>query len=196
MKDFNIITQVLLPVLFAVGVFAGYFLRWFFAGKKLRETEDRIKTLVESAQKEADTRKKEAELQSKDLMIKLRQDFERETKDRREEALAIEKRLLQKEENLDKRVDLLEKKEKDINNRLAVLHENEDKIKKKTEELNKLIEEEKIRLQKISSMTEEDARKLLLSRVDEDLLQEKAQRVRKMEDEIRESADKKARQVI
>ena len=52
-------------------------------------------------------------------MLKLRQDFEKETKERREELSSAEKRILQKEENLDKRVDLLEKKEKDIHNRLG-----------------------------------------------------------------------------
>ncbi|MCK5014741.1 MAG: ribonuclease Y, partial [Candidatus Omnitrophica bacterium] len=64
------------------------------------------------------------------------------------------------------------------------------------ENLNKLIEEEKQRLQKISSMNEEEAKKLLLSRVDEDLLQEKALRIRQAEEEIKDTVDKKARTII
>ena len=111
----NIYMQSLMAFLFfAVSFFTGYILRWFFAGKKLRETEHKAKLLMDSAKHEAEHRKKEVELQGKDLLIKLRQDFEKETEDRRKDVLVNEKRLQQKEENLEKRVDLLELKEKDI----------------------------------------------------------------------------------
>ncbi len=197
LHESNIYSQsVGLFLLFCLVFFAGYFLRWFFAEKKLKEAQYKAKELIESASKEVEARKKEAELHGKDLMIKLRQDFERETKQRREETAVMEKRLLQKEENLDKRVDLLEKKEKDINHRLEGLQASEDKTRRQTEELNKLIEEEKQRLQKISSLTEDEAKKLLLSRVDEELVAEKASRVRKNEEEIKEDAEKKARVII
>lgn len=193
----NVYAQSILLSALAVGMFlAGYMVRWFFAGKKLRESEEKSKDLIEKARKEADQRKKEAELYGKDLSLKLRQDFEREVKDRRDEALNTEKRLLQKEENLDKRVDLLEKKEKDILARLADVQNKEKDLLKKNEDLEKLLKEEKERLQTIASMTQEEAKNLLLSRLDADLLHEKAQKIRKAEDEIKESSDKKARQII
>lgn len=183
--------------LFMVGMFlAGYIVRWVFAGKRLKAAEQKAKELLNSAQHEVDSRKKEIEIQSKETVIKLRQDFEQETKTRREEMASSEKRILQKEENLEKRLDLLDKKEKDINSRLSVVQEAEERIKGKTDELNKLIEEEKSKLQKISSLTEEEAKKLLLSRVDEELLQEKAVRIKKMEEDIKDNAEKKAREII
>lgn len=190
------IRSVVIFIFFVGSFFAGYLLRWFFASRKLREAEEKAKNLVKSASSEAESRKKEIELQGKDLMIKLRQDFEAETKERREEILAGEKRIQQKEENLEKRVDLLERKEKDINARLAKLQEDEKANEGRTKELNGLIQEEKQRLQKIALMSEEDAKKLLLSRVDEELLQEKAIRIRSAEEEIKDTADKKARQII
>ena len=196
-EDMNIYAQSVVGfVVFVAVFFSGYLLRWFFAGRKLKAAEIKSKILMESAKKDAENRKKETELQGKDLMIQLRQDFEVETKERREEIVAGEKRLQQKEENLDKRVDLLEHKEKDFNNRLQELQKNEASVQGKNEELNKLIAEEKQQLQKISSMTEEDAKNLLLSRIDEDLLQEKATRIRQMEEEIKDSVDKKARNII
>ena len=103
------IQSVVIWLLFAGVFFSGYLLRWFFAGKKIKSAEMRAKTLTDSAQKDAEHRRKEAELQGKDLMIKLRQDFERETKARREEGAASEKRLQQREENLDKRLDALQR---------------------------------------------------------------------------------------
>ncbi|MBN1869326.1 MAG: ribonuclease Y [Candidatus Omnitrophica bacterium] len=196
-NETNIYTQSVIGwLLFAVVFFAGYLIRWFFAGKRIKEAEAKAKALTSTAQKDAENRRKEVELQGKDLIIKLRQDFERETKERREEILSNEKRLQQREENLDKRLDLLEKKEKDINSRLEELKNKEANAQGKTEELEKLIGEEKQRLQKISSMNEEEAKSLLLSRVDEDLLQEKAARIRQMEEEVRDTVDKKARNII
>ncbi len=187
---------VILSVGVVVGILAGYFLRSFFAGKKLKEAQKTANALMESAKKDVESRKNQIDLQSKELVIKLRQDFERETKERREEILAAEKRILQKEENLDKRVDLLEKKEKDVSVRLAGVQESEQKLQNKSKELEKLIEEEKQKLQHISSLSQEEAKKLLLARVDEEILHEKATRIRKMEEEIKDTSDKKARHII
>ncbi|MCB9771538.1 MAG: ribonuclease Y [Candidatus Omnitrophica bacterium] len=177
-------------------VLAGWFLRWFFANKNLRVAEERAKSLTEFATREAESRKKEAELAAKDLLLRVRQDFEKETKDRREEVSNAEKRILQKEENLERRVDLLEKKEKDISVRSAAVRQEEEAIKAKNDELEKLIDEEKKRLQTIAMMSQDEAKQLLLSRVDQDLLQEKATRIRRMEEEIKENVDKTARNII
>lgn len=196
-SEINIYVQSAVLSISAILIFfAGYLLRWFFAGKRLREAEEKAKSLLNNAEKETETKKKELELQGKDMMIKLRQDFERETKDRREELNAAEKRIVQKEENLDKRVDLLEKKEKDINARLGILHENEEKIKTKNTELTRLIAEEKERLQKVASLSQEEAKKLLLSRLDEELVQEKAVRLKRMEEEIKDTSEKQAREIV
>src|SRR6185503_1226234 len=131
-QDINIYAQSVTYSVFAIVIFfAGYLLRWFFAGKKLQEAQNKAKSLLADAEKETESKKKEIELQSKDMMIKLRQDFERETKDRREELVVAEKRILQKEENLEKRVDLLEKKEKDLTGRLTQLQDSEESIKKR-----------------------------------------------------------------
>jgi ribonuclease Y len=181
----------------AIGIFfSGYLLRWFFAGKRSKEAEQKAKNIVDGAKQEVDSKRKEAELEAKDLAIKVRQDFEKEIKDRREETSSNEKRIGQKEGNLDKRVDLLEKKEKDIDQRLVSLQDKEKDVITKGEDLTQLIGEEKQRLQKISSMTEEDAKRLLLSRLDEELLHEKAVRIRRAEEEIKASSEKTARTII
>jgi len=102
-NELSIYTQSVVSwLVFVIVFFSGYLLRWFFAGKKLKSAEGKARQLTDSAKKDADNRRKEAELQGKDLMIKLRQDFETETKGRREEIMAGEKRLQQKEENIDK----------------------------------------------------------------------------------------------
>lgn len=196
-EEANILSQsVTLSVIVIISVLAGYLLRWYFSNKKLRDAQAMAKDIVDQAKRESDNRKKEIELHGKDMMIKLRQEFEDETRERRDEATALEKRLLQKEENLDKRVDLLERKEKDIEDRAGKLKTDEDRVSAKVSELDGLIEQEKQRLQKISSMTEEEAKKLLLSRIDEEILGEKAQRIRSMEEQIKDNVDKKAREIL
>ncbi len=195
--DMPILMKTIVFVVYStILVIFGYFFSRLFVNKKVQDAQGKAKDLLESTSREIDNRKKEAELAGKDLMIKLRQDFERETKDRREELMTSEKRILQKEENLDKRVDLLEKKEKDISSRITQLHSNEEILQKKNETLSQVIEQEKQQLQKISSLTPEEAKQLLLDRLEDDLTKEKATRIREMEEEINDNVDKTARNII
>ena len=160
------------------GAALGFILSRFIMDKKLREAQKGAAGIRDLAIREAETIRKEAELSAKDLLIKLRNDFEKETKERRDEISAVEKRIAQREENLDKRVDLLEKKEKDINVRLDSLREKETHVHSREEELQKLIAEEKSRLHSISALSPEEAKKILLGRLDQELLNEKATRIR------------------
>ncbi len=185
-----------ITVAFVVGGGLGILWRTYFANKRIQEAEEKAQKLKEFAEREAMSHRKEAEIASKDMLIKLRQEFERETKGRREELATLEKRLHQKEENIDKRVDLLEKKEKDIEARTVAVREKEDALGQKEKELVSLVDEEKRRLQEMSSMTSEQAKALLLSRVDEELAQEKATRIRQAEDEIKERSEKTAQHIL
>jgi len=126
----------------------------------------------------------------------MRQDFERETKDRRLEITNLEKRLTQKEENIDRRLDLLETKEKEINTRVQNLVKQEEGIKAKETQLVGIIAEEKERLQRIASLSAEEAKQILLNRLSEELGNEKAVLIKKQEEDIRSTADKKAREII
>jgi ribonuclease Y len=175
---------------------AGFFMSRFLKGKQLKNVEQEAASIKDMARREAETIKKEAELSSKDTMIKLRQEFEQETKQRREELSVAEKRILQKEENLEKRLDLLEKKEKDLTQRLDVFRQKETEVAAKGEDLAKTIQQEKEMLHKISNLSREEAKHLLLSKIDEELIHEKATRIRQTEEEIRESADKKSRELL
>ncbi|OGX17769.1 MAG: ribonuclease Y [Omnitrophica WOR_2 bacterium RBG_13_44_8b] len=174
----------------------GYFLRRFLAEKKIQTAEAQAKHIVEQAKKEAQDRRREIELEAKDLLYKMRQDFENETKDRRQEIFNLEKRLAQKEENIDRRLDLLEKKEKEIESRHENLRKQEEALKAKDNQLHALIAEEKERLQKIASLSAEEAKQILLSRLNEELNNEKAVFIRRQEEELRALADKKAREIL
>lgn len=174
----------------------GYFLRKYMAEKKIQNAETQAQYILEQAKKEAQDRRREVELEAKDLLYRMRQDFERETKERRQEISNSEKRLTQKEENIDRRLDLLEKKEKEIDARGENIKKQEESLKARDNQLHSLIAEEKERLQKISSLSAEEAKQILLSRLNEELNAEKAVFIKRQEEELRQAADKKAREIL
>jgi ribonucrease Y len=176
--------------------FAGYFLRRYVAEKKIQDAEEKAAHILEQANKEAQGKHREVELEAKDLLYRMRQDFERETKDRRQEISNSEKRLTQKEENIDRRLELLEKKEKEIELKQENARKQEEALKAKDLQLHQLIAEEKERLQKISSLSAEEAKQILLSRLNEELNSEKAVLIKRQEEEMRSTVDKKAKEII
>src|SRR5471030_987310 len=129
-----------------VCVIVGFFLNRILGRQRADQANKDAGGIRDLAKREAETIRKEAELQAKDLLLKMRQDFEKETKERREELSSMEKRVLQLEENLDKRVDFLDKKEKYVTLRLETLARGEATIKQKDEELTKVLAQEKERL--------------------------------------------------
>ncbi|MFA5063071.1 MAG: ribonuclease Y [Candidatus Omnitrophota bacterium] len=179
-----------------VSVLAGYALRKQIAEKKIQDAESKAQAIMEQARKEAQDKRREVELEAKDLLYRVRQDFERESKDRRQELSNMEKRLAQKEENIDRRLDLLEKKEKELEAKHENIRKQEEAIKAKDVQLHSLVAEEKERLQKISSLSVEEAKQILLSRMSEELGNEKAVLIKKQEEEIRSVSDKKAREIL
>ncbi|MCM8779902.1 MAG: ribonuclease Y [Candidatus Omnitrophica bacterium] len=174
----------------------GYYLRKVLAEKKIEDAEAQAHHILEQAKREALDKHRQAELEAKDLLYRMRQDFERETKDRRQELANQEKRLVQKEENVDRRLNFLESKEKELESKVGTLKTQEEALKAKEAQLTSLISEEKNRLQKISSLSQEEARKILLARIAEELGAEKAVMIKKMEEEVRSASEKKARELI
>ncbi len=183
-------------VLVGVAFFLGYRSYQLIARRQLEESRKRAEEILEQARKEAQSRRREAEVEVKDMLFRMKSEFEEETKRRREELNRLEQRLIQREENLDRRLDLLEAKEKAVEDRERELVERESAIKRQEEELAGLIEEEKGLLQKISGLSQEEARNLLLSKIEQELLEEKAKRLHLLEEEIQHTAEKKAKEVI
>lgn len=195
--NLNIITVALVFMLF--GALVAYFvgiIRRALAEKKLENTKVLAHQVLEEAQQKSEIIKKEAQLEAKDVLLQMRQEFEKETHARKQEQNNAEKRILQKEDNLERRVEFLEKKEREMEARQQTLRKKEDEAKQKEAGLDQLIREEKERLQKISSMTKEEAKILLLSRLEHELNQDKAVLIKRMEDAVKEDADKRAREII
>lgn len=183
-----IILQYALPSLF-LGVFIGYFLRRYIAKLKVSSAKETAEDILKEAQKEAEAKKREAILETKDQLIRERTTFERETRERRFELQRWEKRLLQKEENLDKRVDVLDKKEKLISNRERVVDSKETELRKAQEEIRK-------ELERISGLTGEDAKNMLIRSMEDEARRDAQSAINLIESEAKATADKKARDIL
>lgn len=141
------------------------------------------------AEKAAESKKKEALLEAKEEIHKLRSELERETKERRFELQRLERRLMQKEENLDRKIDSLEKKEE-------ILSRKESDLDKSQEKVNELYAKQQVELERLSGLTSEEARELLLATVEDEIKHETAMLIKDLEQQAKEEADKRAREII
>ena len=176
-------------VALAAGLGGGYMLRRSTAEKAIGSAEAEAKKIVEDAEAKAEIRGKEIVQDAKEDVQRLRQDLERETKDRRSELSRAERRLVQKEENLDRKLESIEKKE-------SALADREAKIDKCQQEIDALKDEQKAELERIGGMTAEDAKTLLLSKAEEELKHEKAVMIKEYEQQAKDEADKRARDIV
>ena len=128
-------------------------------------------------------------LEAKEESLKVKNDIENEIKERKQEIQRSEKRLIQKEETLDKKAYNLEKKEEIYQEKVVKLEQEKQKIE---EISNKKFEE----LERISGFTTEQAKEYLLSNLEQELIHEKATRIKDIEASLKQDADKKAKQII
>ncbi len=176
--------------------FLGYIIRKYVAKKKVKLAEERAEDILAETKREVDNRRREVQLEAKDLLYKIRAEFENETKDRRQELAGLEKRLIQKEENIDKKVDLLDRREREIREKERVASSREKVLLSKQKELEVIIAEERNKLQRISGLTKEEAKKVLLKRMEDEVRREAAVTIKRVEEETKVKADKEARKII
>ncbi len=151
--------------------------------------EQEAKRIVNEALKTAEAKKKEAILEGKDEIHRLRDESDNELRERRIEVQRQERRVQQKEETLDKRLEGLEKKEELLNNKVKQADE-------RLAETEKLKKSQLDMLERISGFTAEQAKVYLLKNLENDLQHEKAVKIMEIEQQTREEADKRAREIV
>lgn len=187
--DTTINIIILIVVSSIISLFIGMYIRKLTAERKIVSAEIEARRIIEDAVKNAETRKKELLIEAKDETHKLRNEVERENKERRFEIQKLEKRLIKKEENLDNRSLTIEKKEDNLNRKQKDLDNKEEKLKN-------LHEKHKEELEKISGMSSEEAKETLLNNIRKDVEQEAAILIKEIERDAKENAERKAREII
>ena len=171
------------------GVAAGVAYRKKVAEAEIGSAEDEAKRIVSEAIKTAEAKKKEAVLEGRDELHRLRTENEKEIADRRREVQRQERRIQQKEETLDKKLDNMEAKEEKINKKLR-------DADAKLEEIEKLKSSQFEMLERISGYTAEQAKAYLLESLESELVHEKSVKLMEYEQQLKDEADKKARNII
>lgn len=192
--DLITIISILLGLI--VGAVVGYFVHKSIAEAKVTGAKNAAEQIIEDAKRDADALKKEALLEAKDEIHKLRTEAEREVRERRNEMQKQENRLLQKEENLDrkeetlnKRENLLEKKDDSLNQRQQHIEEMESKV-------DELVRKQQTELERISSLTREEAKTIIIEKMEKELSYETAMMIKESETRAKEEADKKAKEIL
>ena len=157
--------------------------------EKLGNADDRAREIIDEALKTAETKKREAMLEVKEESMRTRNELEKETKERRAELQRYERRVLSKEESLDKKTEAIERRE-------AGFAVREEQLAKKHAEVEELSAKRLQELERISGLTSEQAKEYLLKTVEDDVKHETAKLVKELESRAKEEANKKAKDYI
>jgi ribonuclease Y len=179
-----------------LGGIIGYLIRTKITERRIFFAANKAKNILEDAKKEAEEIKKKGILEAKEFLYKSKSEFEKEVRERRAELNNLERRLIQREENIDKKVDLLEKKEIEVTKREKTLIEQERNVASQEHKYNELIEKSKKELERIANLTQSEAKKLLMDSLIDETKYEAAKMIKRIEDEAKEEADKKAKKIL
>ena len=159
------------------------------AEQKIGSAEEKAREIIDEAVKSAETKKRETLLEVKEETIKSKNDLDKEIRERRAEIQRNERRIVQKEENLDKKMEAIEKRE-------AGFIAREEELSRQKAEIAKLSEERVQELERISGLTSEQAKEYLIKTVEEDVKLDTAKLIRELEHQAKEEAGKRARDYV
>ena len=151
--------------------------------------EDKARNILDEALKAAETKKRETLLEVKEESLRTKNELERETKERRNELQRYEKRVLSKEESVDKKANAVEKRELECTAKFNELQEKEKRV-------NELEEKGVRELERVSGLTSEQAKEELLKSVEDDVKVDVARLYKELENRAKEDANKKAREYV
>uniref|UniRef100_UPI004056728A ribonuclease Y n=1 Tax=Agathobacter sp. TaxID=2021311 RepID=UPI004056728A len=159
------------------------------AKSKIGNAEERAREIIDDAVKKAEAKKRESMLEIKEETIRAKNDIEKEIKERRNEISRNERRIVQKEENLDKKLEAMERRE-------ANFAAKEEELKRQRSEIANLNEQRLQELERISGLTSEQAKEYLLKTIEEDVKLDTAKLVKELENKAKEEAAKKAKDYV
>ena len=167
----------------------GYLVRKNVAEGKIATAEEQAIRIVQDAEQTGEAKRKEIMMEAKEEIHRLRSDMERENKDRRNDLQRQERRLLQKEENLDRKIESFERKEEKLASK-------EQRLNAAQEKAEAMLEKRQVELERISGLTSDEAKQELLQSLEEEVKHESAMMVKDLEQQAKDEADRKAREII
>ncbi len=183
-------------VAFVLGGVMAYWIKSKSVARKIKVADEEAQRIIADAERRSGTLAKEAKLEAKDRMFKMKNDFDLETRETRTDLKRRERRLIEKEEHLDRKTEKFEKRDREYFNRDKNLKRREGDIERKEVKYTRLLEEQREQLERISGLTAEQAKELLLKAMENDARYEGAKLIKRIENEAKEQADKKAKSIM
>jgi ribonuclease Y len=179
-----------------VGVVIGYLLRKRIVESKVAQAESLASRILHEAEKEAENKRRGAELEAKELALRAKAELERESKDRLQELQKTERRLAQKEEAFDRKLEQFDRRDRELSSREKDLGNRERAAAEKDNRYAQLVEEAQRQLERVSGLTAEEAKKILLQSLEQEAKLEAMALFKRLEDETRAGADQKAKEIL
>lgn len=184
------LVKALIAIAFlAIGILVGYIVRKNTAEKVIGSAETQAKNMILDAENRSEAIRKETLADARAEAHSIKQDAERDIRERREEVKKTERRLVQKEESLDRKIENIEQKEESISKKQRALAEKE-------KELDGFIERQIAELERISGCTAEEAKAQLLESIEKDVRRDASIMIKDIETKAKEEADRKAKEII
>ena len=166
-----------------LGVLIGFWTRKKIVESRFESIKNYSKKIINEAHRKAKNLKKEAMLRAKDTLYQMKLDFENETKEKREQLQAMERRLFHKEENLDKKITQYEQKEQNLSKREKGIEQKEEALEKSQIQYQELIERRRQELERIAGMSNKEAKELMIISMESEAKHDAAKLIRKIENE-------------
>ena len=193
MNEYNILIGI---IAFVTGCLIAFWVKGKIQSQRIKSAERETSQILDDAKRTSESLLKEARLEVKDKLFKMKSEFDNDTKETRSELKKKERRLIQKEENIDRKIDQFERKERDVLRKEKKLIRRYEEFEGKEIKFKELIEEQKRQLEKISGFTAEQAKELLIRAMENEARHEGAKLIKRIENEAKEQADKNAKNII
>jgi ribonuclease Y len=190
------VVVALLFVVAIVAVVVGYLAQKWITDKKVGEAGVRAQRIVGDAERDAETRRRTADLEARELILKARAEFDAESRRRERDIEKIEQRILGKEDQLARKLEDLERKLQESANRDRAVTQREKTLAEHEQRLASAMEEQRRKLETIAGLTAEEAKRQLVAQMEEEARREAALIGMRLEEEARETAQVKAREVL
>ena len=187
---------LIIGIVVILGGAIGFLLRKRFYEAKVGSAKEVARRLIEEAEKKVEILKKEALLQAKEKFYQEKAEFEKETLEKRQELQTLERRIIQRESHLDKKVELVELKDSEMTRKEKALIQQEKGILEQEKKVAALLERQRLQLESIARITSEEAKRLLMESMENEAKHEAAKKIRMIEEEAKEVADKKSKEIL
>lgn len=192
----HMIEIIISILLVGIGLVIGYLMRKKVYEAELERAQQTATHIISKAENEAESKKKEALLETKEEVQRLKVDAERDIKEKKTELVRLEERLVQREETIDRRILNLEKREIALEKKDEAIAEKQLELKELESKVEETLEGQRQKLVEISGLTTEEARDIIFRQVEDEMSHEVAKYIKEEEEKARLEADKKAKELI